>query len=297
MATASNTILVSQVTVSDLQVTELTAPTTAAIGASIDVNWTVVNSENASGATPVGNWTDRIILSTDAFVGNADDRRLADVSHSGVLEKGAAYTGNATVTLPSNLTGEFRIYVVTDFNNQVNELIFEDNNVSDPALVAVAVPDLVATRISVTPTEAIFGEIVEIVYEIENQGSADAAVSYSDTVFLSRDGSLGTATQISTTSSAGDVPLAPGESYIRTIITRMPLDASFTDGDYQIIVKADANDQQTESDESDSSNRASTIITLSQPAAADLSAEILTAPTEPATWPRGFGQLAYHERR
>ncbi|MCA9186965.1 MAG: tandem-95 repeat protein, partial [Planctomycetales bacterium] len=277
VAEASHTILVSQVTVSDLQVSAVSAAPTASPGATLLVEWTVTNTPNASGPTPVSTWSDRIVLSSDNVLGNPDDRILGTFTHSGALAVEASYQGSANVTVPANISGTYNLYVITDTNNQVNELIYEDNNVSAATPIEIVLADLTVTSVSVDPQSATFGQVISITYRVENQGTGPAAATYSDRVYLSRDGSLGSA-EILATVVADNLPLEPGQGYDRTLIIPTPLKASLTDGAYQIVVRTDDAKQLLESNETDASNVRGTTINLIQPAAADLEVRDVAGP-------------------
>src|SRR5207245_5865431 len=113
--------------------------------------------------TPVGNWSDRIVISTDKIYGNADDLPLnpnAYVAHAGVLNPGDSYTVNITsasgLTLPDGISGDFYVMVLTDALNSVNEGPFEgDNATSSNSTFHVNLapyPDLMVENVAVTHT-------------------------------------------------------------------------------------------------------------------------------------------------
>ena len=83
-----------------------TAPDQAQVGQTINFSWTVTNTTDAWGTTPVSSWHDRIILSRDNIYGNGDDQTLIDHQRNGVLDLGASYTTSAAVLLPSNFNGD-----------------------------------------------------------------------------------------------------------------------------------------------------------------------------------------------
>src|SRR5205085_12389598 len=97
LARSATQIAIATGPFADLQPQLLSAPASGSVGETITVNCTVLNTPNASAATPVNAWSDQIVRSSDATVGNADDRVLATVPHSGSLSVGNAYTSSVPV--------------------------------------------------------------------------------------------------------------------------------------------------------------------------------------------------------
>ena len=84
---------VAQDAYADLAVLSVSAPTRViADPASITVEWTVKNE--GPGAGRATSWTDRIIYSTNAVLGDQDDIVLGDVVRNGALAAGDSYTGH-----------------------------------------------------------------------------------------------------------------------------------------------------------------------------------------------------------
>jgi len=88
----------------------------------LTIEWSVRNI--GTGTTNVDTWVDRIILSTDEIVGDADDRIIGEFVRSGGLAAGESYSESQTITLPIALEDRFILYVVTDVQAEV----FEDGN-------------------------------------------------------------------------------------------------------------------------------------------------------------------------
>ncbi|TAK56497.1 MAG: hypothetical protein EPO25_00385, partial [Gammaproteobacteria bacterium] len=114
----------------DLLVTAVSAPATGRGGDTIEVGWTVRNQGPVLAA---GNWSDRIVLSRDNLIGNADDIVLATVARSGGLESAAEYQGSQAVTVPLHLEGTWYISVIADALGQVLEPDTRADNVFQPA--------------------------------------------------------------------------------------------------------------------------------------------------------------------
>src|SRR5262249_42458049 len=117
---ASATVTVT-VLAADLQVSNFTVPSGLLIGnqVQVPVSWAVTNQGTA--ATDVSQWTDKVVLSTNATLGDADDVVVGQFPHSGALGPAGNYTATQTVTLPANLTGPFNLFVVVDAQNAVTD--------------------------------------------------------------------------------------------------------------------------------------------------------------------------------
>jgi len=94
------------------------------------VSWTTRNGSNAGATTPVAAWHDRVVLSSDLILGNADDRVVANIAHDGAVPVGGSYTVTTNVTLPPDASGNWNLYLVTDPFNVVYEFQYEGNNAS-----------------------------------------------------------------------------------------------------------------------------------------------------------------------
>src|SRR5262249_34931094 len=145
--------------------------------ASATLSWTVRNQGPV--ATAVNQWTDRVVLSRDAVLGNADDVRLSDVTHTGPVVPNATYNQVATVTLPSRTEGAFFLFLTTDQQNQVIEGD-ESNNPSGatPIQVVRQQPDLVVTAIDVPSTQIVGNPpAAQVSWTVKNQGSIPTPVT------------------------------------------------------------------------------------------------------------------------
>ena len=102
----------------DLIVTEVAGPSTT-IGdpAEATISWTVRNVGTGAGQTP--RWTDRVIASTDAVLGNGDDRIIAEFVHEGELGVNQAYSRQESILLPAQVQGRFHLFVQTDAAQEV----------------------------------------------------------------------------------------------------------------------------------------------------------------------------------
>ncbi len=108
----------------NLQVTSVTAPTTAFSSQETVIEWIVTNNGTAATSTPI--WTDQVWLSLDQILDN-NDTLLGSTTNPSFLNVGDSYSNSLTVTLPQGINGDYFFIVQTDAGNQV----FESNNETD----------------------------------------------------------------------------------------------------------------------------------------------------------------------
>ena len=140
---ASATVTVT-VQAAQLQVTTFTVPAALLVAdpAQVPITWTVTNSGAA--ATIAATWTDQLILSTNATLGDADDMVVGQFTHSGALGPAGSstdsYTATQTVTLPAHLSGSFNLFVVVDATHAVTDEAGTSTIGAGPAPITVTVP-------------------------------------------------------------------------------------------------------------------------------------------------------------
>ena len=204
----------------------------------MNLTWTVSNTGSVD--TLASQWYDRIILSTDATYGNADDVYVGQFLHNGAVASGAGYTGSGTVTMPTGLHGGSSLFVVTDIYNHVAEFPNESNNVSAPIALGLTAPDLVVDAVT-APATGQFGQSLDVSWTVRNLGDASTQANWSDRIWLSADTVLdGGDTLLLTVAAGALAPLAPGASYTNTASAPLPLSYSLSGGNYYLLVQADA---------------------------------------------------------
>ncbi|MDL2275738.1 Ig-like domain-containing protein, partial [Desulfosarcina sp. OttesenSCG-928-G10] len=268
------TQVVSGFEYTDLVVSSVTAPETATVGERISLEWVVTNSGDQ--ATNTSAWYDKVVLSTDAQVGNSDDILLGTFRHDGALEPEESYTRSAAVTLPAGLDGNFQIFVVTDTTNTVYEFLREHNNTSAASPITISSSDLVVTTVSV-PEAAQFGSMVDVSWTVANTGSASTAGSWVDRVYLSSDDTLNGATLLYSRTQTD--ALSAGADYTATASVQLPLNASMTAGSYFLIVRTNATGTQSEISTTNNTG-ISSAISVSLPALPDLQVQNLAVTPE-----------------
>jgi hypothetical protein len=226
-------------TYADLRVVDFVAPPTARGGDPVTLSWSVSN-DGPVAAT--GTWIDRVVLSQDTILGNADDRIVAEVTRTLGLAAGATYDVSTPVTLPLQLEGGFNLFLRTDAGNAVVEPDTRTNNTVGPRAVALATPyaDLATEAVS-APATAPSGSRVEVAWRVRNGGDTEipATATWKDRLYLSRDGVVD-ATDVVLGDVVRNGPLAVGATYSGRTTVSLPNEIS---GDWRILVASDVEGQ------------------------------------------------------
>lgn len=174
-------------------------PSSGNFGEPIAVSWT---TRNVGTKDALGNWTDRVWLSTDTVLdksgANADlllhtqPALLTPLGRSGA---NASYLANASVPLPlasSMPSGTYYLIVETNAGGTVVESNEANNATASNGIVLTrpALSDLVVTDI-LAPTAALPGTSVPLSWTVANQGTAPAAGPWTERVYLSADNIVG----------------------------------------------------------------------------------------------------------
>jgi len=223
----------------DLKVSSLQAPASARGGDSVTLQWTVTNHGPANASQA---WSDRIILSRDNAIGNADAIVLATVARVGGLASGASYTASQAVTVPMKLNGTWYLSVITDVLAQVIEPDTRaDNTLLPPIPITLVAPyaDL-QVEVAVGPAQVIEGTPTALSWRVRNLGdSATDVTQWKDAVYLSTN----------TTLDAGDTllalvghsgALAAGASYTVNTSVQAPYGVP---GNYYFLIQSDTQNQ------------------------------------------------------
>ncbi|MEM1071126.1 MAG: CARDB domain-containing protein, partial [Planctomycetota bacterium] len=115
----------------DLTIDEITSPDVVENGESITVSWMGLNDGSAIDQS----WTDQVVISLDAFYGNADDVLLGEVSISENLQRGEAYSASLDATIPFGISGDATLFVISDSNNDIFEFDDANNPVGKPTTI------------------------------------------------------------------------------------------------------------------------------------------------------------------
>ncbi|MCS7091075.1 MAG: CARDB domain-containing protein [Verrucomicrobiota bacterium] len=162
------TLVVSDIHLPDLIVSEVVAPAAAETDSYVDVTYTLRNQGDV--AVPSNAVVQRVYLSSDAVAG--DDILVAQYTFHGALPAGGHYTQILPVRVPQT-PGAYWLIVVADAQNGVVEVL-EDNNLtfsSTPLRVSPAYSAVVSTSLEVAPA----GTAVPMSGEARRPGGQPAA--------------------------------------------------------------------------------------------------------------------------
>jgi subtilase family serine protease len=257
------------ISASDLQVTATNAPSTAILGETVELTWTVTN--NGTGAASQ-DWYDRVYLSNNQTLDGGDVQVTSELIGSQTpLAAGASYTISKNVTLPSFTLGNQYLIFVADRDNYQGE-ISENNNLAAVPITLTA-PDLIVSNGSVPATGTV-GKSIEVSWTVQNQGTSAAPTDWYDRIYLSNDAifDANTDTYITQELISTQTPLAAAASYSTTRNINLP---NFATGNRYLIFVADGSGSQGETNESNNTRAAA--INLNAP---DLIVTDITAPVE-----------------
>ena len=157
----------------DLQASNVAVSTPHHSGTFRSVSWTVTNV--GTSPTLATTWYDNVILSRDAVI-DASDTQLGYVSRNTALAGGANYNQSASFFIPTGLTGDYSIFVITDKSNYVVESN-KANNTRLPATITLTLPPPAEMSITnITPPAAIsLGEFANFSWTVQNTGANAAS--------------------------------------------------------------------------------------------------------------------------
>jgi hypothetical protein len=233
---------------SDLEMTSVTAAGSARSGDSLDVEWNVRNN-GPSEVIPTY-WFDAVYLSEDdTFDPEADvflKRFPFSSSIANPISADATLNRSEKVRLPDGVEGDFYLFVLTDDDDRVNEVVNgranRDNNLRRSAPLSIELasyPDLQVTDL-VLPTSVTRGTAARLEYEVTNFGGGSTARdnTWRDRVYLSTGETLSESARSVAVVRQDDVVLDSGASRRRSITVRFP--KGLVAGQYYVFVVADA---------------------------------------------------------
>lgn len=270
----------------DLVVESASSQTAGTAGQFLDVYFTIANR----GEEPArGPWWDALYLSANevfdpAPTGEADSL-FAVFKHSGDAAVDELYGPSATpaaVRLPDRVEGRYRIFLVPNYNQSIDELDRSDAYLlPDPVQITYLPPDLQVSTVT-APAAATSGTPIQVAWMVRNEGvQRTAEASWQDGVYLSTDAVFDPLGDL----ELGVVPhtgvLEPGEAYSASAWYTLRQDL---EGPYHVYVATDVRRQVYEHNRED--NNATEAPTLLDVAGvhADLQA---AAGVLPATVPMG----------
>ena len=118
--------------------TAFDTPSIGMAGQPVTLTWTVKNQWKGD-ALP--SWQDRVYLSTDDILDNADTF-LTSVTQNTTVTVGSSYTVTQRVTLP-RVAGSYYLILKADMYNQLTEYLENNNTYVVPFVITM--PDLTPT--------------------------------------------------------------------------------------------------------------------------------------------------------
>ncbi len=243
-------------------------------GQNVSVSWTVTNQGTV--AAPAA-WTDAVYLSATPTVttGTLPLATFSETTHQG-LAAGQSYTENRSVTIPAALSGHLYLIVVTNYNGGQPETNSQNNAAAKPFEVSAADPAIASGGV-IAPAAGLFGTPITVQWTVKNIGTGPVLDSYNDRIYVSSKNQLdASATLLATVSAASQIPLAAGASYQKSAQVTVPITAASANGNYNIFVVTDADQQAIETNTQN--DVGSTSIALTLPALPNLTASGLSLP-------------------
>ncbi|MBD2415927.1 hypothetical protein FACHB389_31060 [Nostoc calcicola FACHB-389] len=257
------------VTAPDLVVTAANAPTTATLGQTISVSWTVKNQGTVSA---FGDWYDYVYVSDDQFFNYGDTYLTTwDTRENTPLASGGSYTVTQNINISNYVPGgdRYLLFIANTYRGQ-GETNYT-NNVFAQA-ITINAPDLVVTAAN-APAIAGLGETISVSWTVKNQGTVYAFSDWYDYVYISNDQFLDYSTDTYLTQRRYTGFLGTGNSYTATQNIDIPNDVAGGDR-YLLFVTNRGSSNQGETDETN--NVFAQAIILGQP---DLVVTAANAPT------------------
>ncbi|HOY96158.1 MAG TPA: CARDB domain-containing protein, partial [Catalimonadaceae bacterium] len=163
----------------DLSISNIVSQASLGTPGVLSVTYTVTNQ--GTGVTLPGSWTDRLYLSIDSIIGS--DILVGSKANVNALAGGSSYNGSFQI--PVSQLGEFFLYVQTDAGSEVIETN-EGNNLlfRNPGRInlvqANPSPDLVGLGQAFTPSTAVGDQVIPFTYTVRNQGDKDAKGTFQE---------------------------------------------------------------------------------------------------------------------
>ncbi len=169
----------------DLVVTQIIIPASANNNDTVLVKWRIENSGGSATQNII--WNDYIFLSKSRPFDQDSAILLGNTANGASLSPGEGYDAQTSVMIPSNVSGNYYVYVNADFNNRVYEHTFENNNnVASNDPIKINSPDLVVSEIVIPSTDS-SGKIININWTIKNIGNGVLSMSnITDRVSISK---------------------------------------------------------------------------------------------------------------
>jgi subtilase family serine protease len=265
----------------DMVPVALLIPPVGNSGKKVTITWNVQNQ----GPGPVvnGAWYDRIYVQSSATFDSATARLAGTFRIYGSLPPDSGYSRTDSITIPDGYTGDYYVYLQTDYRNDVFEHTFENNNVlrSSSSMTVDLSPwtDLQVSEVTAPPA-ATAGDDITITFSVHNHGVAPSPVRFwKDRIYYSPSATWTPSTAKYLKDVGHHEVLQPDSSYSVSSLVTLPDDIS---GTQYIYVYADAGNEVYEhTDEGNNAGMSAGMLVAAYPNA-DLTVDTVGAPVSAA---------------
>lgn len=264
----------------DLIVTDLVVPAEETSGQQVEVKWKIKNNSEANLITT--GITDRISISLDSvYDKNKSEQLLSLPYNTGNIASGKTVSKSAMVTLPIGISGNYYVYVETDYTNSVYEAGKDSNNITRseaPLKINLNTwADLQVSKVTITADSVFASAPVPLSYTAINKGARQINnISWIDKVYISAETEWDSTKATFLREFLQSRTLSTDESY--TVNTSIIIPSRFGLGSYYIYVVTDSGNQVPEfSDEGNNAKR-SKVIHVKQYPPVDIAVTAVTAP-------------------
>ena len=204
----------------DLTITTASAPSSAIVGQSISVSWTV---QNVGAVEAPGDWYDAVYVGSSPTFNANTDTYVESFYEGGQspLAAGASYTESESIDLSTVPAGDEYLIFVTNYDGVLDEFYFggaqaesDYNNNAYALPITITAPDLTITTAS-APSSGIAGGSISVAWTVQNIGPSRPPatgmmpfISAAPPTF-----DLNTDTYLESFYEGGQSPLAAGASY------------------------------------------------------------------------------------
>jgi len=236
----------------DLTVRSISYPETVRANDKISVRYTVANIGN--GNTVENSWRDSVYISQSEIF-DSSAQQITYVQHNGNVTAGGEYTNEISVIIPSDVTGEYYLYVRTDSRDTVQETGSDTNNAEKSGVINILerlAADLQVSSATSTGVDSNAGALLPINFTVVNNGEGTAAGTWYDYIYLSTSQENPYENGIRLASIRHSGELAQNESY--SVAQNVILSGSLN-GVYYVHVIADGNNAVYEKDSNNNNTK------------------------------------------
>ncbi len=208
----------------DLQVVDFELPDSAVSNQNTSIGWTLFNA--GPGKVYNRSWKDEVMISRHPVFDPDSTALLGRVNRYGLIQKGDSLAWQQAFRLPNGLSGDYYVYVRTDYGSAIFEGQGETNNLArSVGTIYIDLPqwpDLQLVQKQL-PASIMAGDSLQMQFEVKNAGQGDIfgkrwtdkLYVQLDTLFNAKDAYL-----LKTASRA--ISLAADSSYIFTYDAAFP---------------------------------------------------------------------------